>query len=118
MGQHVLFVSVHQSFDDAYTLAELEPWVASAWAITASKAERADRVVAVWDGTPIAAWRVRGAYATDETYRLSNGDTRPRVGLAVGDPLPILPDYYDVPALRRGVAVKELDITALPNERE
>ena len=118
MGQQVLFVSVQQSFDSGFSLAQLEPWVASAWAVSVSKASVVDRVVAVVDGEPVACWRVRGAFATDEVYRLSNGDTRPRVGVALGDPLPILPEYREVPALRRGVAVKALDVAPLPRERD
>jgi hypothetical protein len=115
--QSVLFVSVAQTFDETGTLAELEPWVERAWPLTVSKAASCDRVVAVFCGEPVGAWRLRGAFPTDETYVVSRGETRPRIGLALGDPLPILPAYRDVPALRRGVCVKECDVLRLPKER-
>jgi hypothetical protein len=114
----VLFVSVNQSFRDTYDLKQLEVWVERAWAITVSKVSDCERVVAVKDGEPVAAWRLRGAFATDETYAMSDGSTRYRTGLGLGEPLPILPAYRAaVPPLRRGVAVANLDITPLPAER-
>lgn len=53
---YIMFVSVKQSFEPGMDLAQLEPWVASAWAISVEKAFMADRVVAVLDGEPLAAW--------------------------------------------------------------
>lgn len=117
MSAKVLFVSVARSFDSSFTLAQLEPWVSSAWATTVAKAEACDRIIAVADNQPVGAWRVRGAYPTDESFRLSNGDERPRVGLSLGDPLPILPEYLDVPLMRRGVRDIELDVDPLTSER-
>jgi hypothetical protein len=40
-----------------------------------------------------------------------DGSTRPRAPLALGDPLPLPPEYLDrkVPALRRGVATATWD---------
>ena len=115
----VLFVSVNQSFRDTYDLRQLEVWVERAWAITASKAGACERVVAVKDGEPVAAWRLRATFATDETYAMSDGSTRPRTGLALGEPLPVLPAYRTaVPPLRRGVAVAGIDTTPLPPEKE
>ena len=66
----------------------------------------------------MGAWDVRGAYASDETYTVSSGDERPRVALALGEPLPILPAYHrhDL-VMRRGVAVIDIDVPALPSER-
>lgn len=114
----ILFVSVNKSFDDdTMSVRDLEPWVERAWAVSVAKASEADRVVAVVEDEPIAAWRVRDAFPTDETYRLSNGDTRPRVGLSLGDPLPVISPYREVPALRRGVATKDLDCSPLRPER-
>jgi len=114
----ILFVSVNQSFRDTFDLRELEVWVERAWAITASKAGACERVVAVKDGEPVAAWRLRATFPTDETYAMSDGSTRPRTGLALGEPLPVLPAYRDaVPPLRRGVAVTEVDTTPLPPEK-
>ena len=114
---HVAFVSVRNSFRPEMTLPQLAVWVERAWATTVAQAGSADRVVAVVNGEPIAAWRVRGAYPTDETYDLSNGDTRPRIGLSLGDPLPILPEYQPVPVLRRGINVVDLNVAPLPPER-
>ncbi len=113
----VLFVSLNQTFDPAASIPEIEPWAERAWALTVTKASSCDRVVAVFQGLPVAAWRLRGAFATDETYLLSDGSARPRVGLSLGDPLPIQKSYLDVPALRRGVAVVELDVEPLAQER-
>lgn len=120
MTARVLFVSVNRSFDFAdpsFSLAQLEPWVERAWCIGVAKAAACDRVVAVRAGTPLAAWRIRGAFPTDQTYEVA-GTTRPRAGLSLGDPLPLLPAYGTVPALRHGVAVAELPIEPLPVERQ
>jgi hypothetical protein len=84
--------------------------------LTVAKAVSCDRVVAVFRGEPVGAWRLRGAFPTDETYVVSQGGTRPRIGLALGDPLPILSAYRDVPALRRGVCVAKRDVQPLPQE--
>ena len=46
MVVRVLYVSVAQSFDPRFSLAELEPWVERAWAISVAKASACDRVVA------------------------------------------------------------------------
>jgi hypothetical protein len=77
----------------------LEPWVERARPLTVAKAAACDRVIAVKSGLPVAAWRIRNAFPTDETYPITGGD-RPRVGLSLGDPLPILPEYPEVAALR------------------
>jgi len=113
----VLFVSVNRTFNADYSLPDLEPWVERAWPLTVTKTASCDRVVAVVQGEPVAAWRLRGAFPTDETYAVSEAATSPRIGLALGDALPILSAYRDVPALRRGVCVAELDIEPLPPER-
>lgn len=117
MSIPVMFVSLNKTYDPAGSIPQIEPWVERAWALTVTKASSCDRVVAVFQGLPVAAWRVRGAFATDETYLLSDGSTRPRVGLSLGDPLPIQKSYLDVPTLRRGVAVVELDVEPLAPER-
>jgi hypothetical protein len=113
----VLFVSVNQSFNQAFTLPELEVWVERAWAISVEKARSCDRVIAIFEGAPVAAWRLRGAFVTDQTYLLATGDTRPRIGLGLGDPMPILSAYNDVPSLRHGVGVHEIDVEPLRPER-
>lgn len=112
--QSVLFVSVAQTFDETCSLPELEPWVERAWPLTVAKAATCDRVVAVFRNEPVGAWRLRGAFPTDETYIVSQGSPRPRIGLALGDPLPILSAYRDVPPLRRGVCVAQRDVEPLP----
>lgn len=114
----ILFVSVNRSFRPTCTVSELESCVERAWPISVAKASTCDRVVAVVNGEPIAAWRVRAIYATDETYRVSNDQTRPRIGISLGDPLPILPEYRQSVGLRRGVAVADCDVKALPDERK
>lgn len=120
MGQSVLFVSVNRSMSESMSLTELEPWVASAWSTTVARASRCDRVIAVFEGFPVAAWRLRGAYPTEETYQLSNGDRRFRIGLALGDPLPVLEKYCDAaPPMRRGVMlVSDVEVEPLSVERE
>lgn len=99
-------------------LHDLEPWVARAWALSVAKARTADRVVALLEGFAIGAWSIRGAYPADETYTVSSGDERPRVALALGDPLPVLPAYHrhDL-VMRRGVAVIDLEVPELRDER-
>jgi len=114
----VLSVSVSQSFRGTFDLRELEIRVERAWAITASKAAACERVVAVKDGEPVAAWRLRATFPTDQTYAMSDGSTRPRTGPALGEPLPALPAYRAaVRPLRRGVAVTDIDTTPLPSEK-
>lgn len=114
----VMFVSVRQTFENTMRLPDLEPWVAKAWALSVAKAQTADRVVALVEGYAVGAWDVRGAYASDETYTVSSGDERPRVALALGEPLPILPAYHrhDL-VMRRGVAVIDIDVPDLGSER-
>jgi hypothetical protein len=115
----LLFVSVNKTFDSTFTLTQLAPWVAKAWALTPAKAERCDRVIAVYKGTPVAAWRLRAAYHLDE---YTWGDGHPRIGLSLGDTLPILPVYQEIAptvALRRGIATVERDdLAPLPQERD
>lgn len=120
MGQTVLFVSVNKSFNEGMSLTELEPWVASAWSMTVARASRCDRVVAVYEQSPVGAWRLRGAYPTKETYQLSNGDRRFRIGLALGEPLPVLRQYETaLPLMRRGVMlVEDVDVEPLFGERD
>jgi hypothetical protein len=105
------FVSVNQSFDPHQTVAELEFYAAGNWAIGVTKAIEAERVVAVFEGYPVAAWRSRGAYAVDETYIVVDQE-RPRVAFALADPLPLIPEYRDVPALRRGIAISKVQVSA------
>lgn len=110
----LLFVSINRTFDHAYTLPQLAPWVARAWKTTPAKAEQCDRVIAVFHGEPVAAWRLRGAFYAEETW----GDGHRRVALSLGDPLPILPAYRNVPMLRAGVALATReDVTPLLPER-
>ncbi|MGW5223121.1 hypothetical protein ACWEQA_35170 [Nocardia sp. NPDC004085] len=119
MSQNVLFVSVNQSYEPTFTLADLEKWVFEAWPISAAKAATCDRVVAIYSKLPVAAWRVRGAYSSStSTYTVAGGQTRPRAVLSLGDPLPIRQEYIDKqPALRRGCAVEALDVEPLEKER-
>lgn len=114
----VLFVSVNQSFDSDMLLSELEIFAASAWATTVTRAGNCDRLVAMYEGFPTGAWRIRGAFPTKSTYKLSNGDRRFRVGVALGDPLPVMREYFDhAPMLRRGVAAADVPVDSLPPER-
>lgn len=121
MAATVLFVSIKKSFRPWMTLAQLEPWVERAWAISVAKASSCDRVIAVLDGRPLAAWRLRGAFPSpDDTYAMNDGSTRPRACLALGDPLPLLPEYLerDIPALRRGVATDMWPVVALTADQD
>jgi hypothetical protein len=113
---HVLFVSVTQTFRRDDTLTDLAPWVARAWAqLTPAKAETCDRVVAVCQKEPVGAWRLRGAYYTGETW---GKDSKRRVALSLGDPLPILSQYHNPPELRRGWADDDRDVPPLRPERD
>lgn len=118
MSASVMFVSVNKTFDPTFTLSQLEPWVERAWAMTVAKASGCDRVVAVYAGTPVACWRIRSTFATEETYETTGGE-RPRVGLSLGEPLPVLPAYLAVPALRRGSATVTIEeLAPLGPERD
>jgi hypothetical protein len=118
MSACVLYVSVNKTFRRWLTMSELEPWVARAWALTVARAMTCDRVVAVFEGEPIGAWRLRGAFPTDETWSTTGGP-RPRIGLSLGELLPVLPEYRDVPALRRGSATRVIEgLAPLGPERD
>ena len=114
MAASVLFVSVTDTFRPAMTLAELETCAERAWALTVAKAVTCDRVVAVDGDCALGAWRLRGAYPTDERYY--HGE-RPRIALALGEALPVLRDYHDVPGLRRGCATAVVEVEPLADER-
>lgn len=114
----VVFVSVEQTFDESMTIPELEERASWAWGTTVQAVKDADRVVAVKSQRPVAAWVLRGAYPTASyTYSKGNGDERPRIALDLGDPLPILPAYGEVPNMRRGIRVIDLDVQPLPHDR-
>lgn len=113
----VMFVSVNKTFSPSFTLAELEPWVERAWAMTVAKASACDRVVAVYDQVPVGCWRIRSVFATQETYETTGGP-RQRVGLSLGEPLPVLRAYTEVPVLRRGSATVALGVEPLGPERD
>jgi len=110
-----MFVSVNKSFQhgEVENLDDLSPYVQGYWGTTVTKANSADRVLAVLDGYVVAAWRSRGAYPdATATYKVSNGDIRPRVGLSLGPALPVLPAYQEAVGsanMRRGCHVMELD---------
>jgi hypothetical protein len=112
----ILFVSLARSFHEHFTLSELETWAERAWVITPAKASECDRVVAVYRGEPVAAWRLRGAYyVDDETW----ADGYRRTALSMGDPLPVISEYYPPKQLRRGVAAEDRpEIEELPPERD
>jgi hypothetical protein len=102
---NLLFVSVNQSFREDMDLAQLEACAAGNWDITVSQASTCDRVVAVFnngDGPePVGAWRLRGAYASDEAPMPGHH----RTALSLGEPLPVLAAYRTPPSLRRGVGI-------------
>lgn len=99
----VVFVSVKKSYQpgmDATALAEVAH---RAWPLTLAVGSRMDHLIAVLGQKPLMAWSVLDAYATEETYE-TNGGPRPRIGFALGSPVPVAPQWHDVPAMRRGVA--------------
>lgn len=104
----ILFVSVNRSFNEGMDLAQLEACAAEAWDVTVSQASACDRVVAVFnngDGAvPVGAWRLRGAFASEKIPQPGHH----RTGLALGEPLPVLAAYRELPSLRRGVGTREL----------
>lgn len=115
----LLFVSVNKSLKPTFTLAQLASWVERAWVLTPAKASQCDRVIPVFAGSAVAAWRLRGAYYLDE---YTWGDGHRRIALSLGEPLPVLPRYQDLAAtavLRRGAATVQCDdIESLPPERD
>jgi len=116
---NLLFVSVNQSFDPTFTLVQLAPWVERAWALTPTSAGQCDRVIPVFKGAAVAAWRLRGAYYLDD-YLTADG--RHRIALSLGDPLPVLPEYQEIAStvsLRNGArVVQREDIAPMPPERD
>lgn len=116
----LLFVSVKQSFNPTFTVAQLAPWVERAWAqLTPEKAKQCDRVIAVFEGYAVAAWRLRGAYYLDD---YTWGDGHKRIALSLGEPLAVLPEYQEIAStvvLRRGArTVQDNQIAQLPPERD
>jgi hypothetical protein len=102
-----MFVSVNKSFDPSMTMSQLARCAEKAWAVSLPKARSCDRLVAVKEGNPLASWELHGAYPTDEKYETTGGD-RARIGLVLGDPVPLLPQYFEIPGLRHGVAVVDV----------
>jgi hypothetical protein len=105
----VLFVSVSKSFEPTMSMSQLARCAEKAWPVSLPKARDVERLVAVKDGKPLASWEVHGAYLTEEMYSTSGGD-RARVGIVLGDPVPLLPAYFDSPGMRRGVAVVDVEV--------
>ena len=103
----VMFVSVNQTYDRSMTMSQLARCAEKAWAVSLPKARQCSRVVAVKEGRPLASWELHGAYPTEEMYETTGG-ARARIGLVLGDPVPLLPEYFDTPPLRHGVAVQEV----------
>lgn len=100
----VLFVSVNQSYSSGMNADELQTVAHRAWPITLATGKRMDHLVAVHSRQPLMAWHVLDAYTTDETYQ-TNGGPRPRIGFALGSPVPVRPEW-NIPLLermRRGV---------------
>lgn len=99
----VVFVSVNKSYEPGMNADELARVAHKAWPITLATGQRMDHLVAVLSGQPLMAWPVIDAYATDETYR-TNGGPRPRIGFALGGPVPVRPEW-NIPLdnMRRGV---------------
>lgn len=99
----VVFVSVNQSYEAGMTADELARVSHRAWPLSIATASRMEFLVAVRHDRPLMAWHVLSAFTTDETYQ-TNGGARPRIGFALGGPVPLKPDWHEVPAMRRGVA--------------
>lgn len=112
---HALYVSLNQTFRATMDLAAVEVAAERAWALTVGKASACDRVIAVVDQKPVAAWRLRGAYPTNEAWSTVGGE-RPRIALSLGPALPVLPEYSNVPVLRRGCATQQVDVEPLEPE--
>jgi len=66
---NLLFISVNQTFREDMDLAQLEACAAGNWDITVAKASACERVVAVKEGWPLGAWRLRGAFVSDCVVR-------------------------------------------------
>jgi len=110
------WVSVNKTYEPGMTIADLEPWAASAWALGLAKAGHVEQLIAVFKGEAIAVWEVRGAFATDEMYD-KDDRAKPRIAFALGASLPVLPQHREVPALRRGIATGEVDVPPVPSRR-
>lgn len=120
----VLFVPVHEHFNEAMELSDLEPFVDRWWPITPTKANTADRVVAVYNAghwsqaRPVAAWRLRFAFAVDGTsYLAAANDERRRTGLALGGAIPILDAYHITLKMLRRPKVVDLPVAPFTIER-
>lgn len=121
MSHLIAFVSVKQSYEDDMTLAELSLNARGNWPLSIAKARRCDILVAVLSGTPIGAWKVIDAYATDETYTVGTAE-RPRVAFVLGEALPVAPEYgteFEGPRkMRRGIMTEEWTSSEMPAEDE
>jgi hypothetical protein len=120
----VLFVPVHEFFDESMGLHDLEPFVDRFWPITPTKAGTADRVVAVYnaghwkEARPIAAWRLRFAFPIEGTrYLAAANDERRRTGLALGAAIPILDAYHIQVRMLRRPRVVDLPVQPFALER-
>lgn len=100
---NLVYVSVNQSYLPGMNADQLAGNAHAAWPISLIKATETEVLVAVFDGRPLMAWPVLGAYVSEETYD-TNGGPRSRIAFAFGAPVPIDPSWHEVPPLRRGVA--------------
>lgn len=90
---NVLFVSVAQSYERGMSAEQLMKVAQKAWAISERRGHEMTHLVAVFEGRPLMAWQILDAYPTNETYRTS-GSERPRIGFALGTPVPIEPAWH------------------------
>lgn len=107
MPMPTIYVSVANSFRPGMTISEVADIAYGNWARNLDPVRDVKRLVAVYEGKPIAAWQVRGAYHVGETWTHS-GQQKPRVAFSLGEPLPITSDIATLPwPMRMGSVLDE-----------
>lgn len=104
-----LYVSVNETYKPGdSTLASIALDSSAAWRISRSKAEECAVVVAMYKGTPLAAWELVGTYTHDHDWDSTGHMKKKRTGLLYGQPIPLDPRLHRDPPLRSGVTVVEI----------
>lgn len=116
--EDVAYVVVTRSFDSGMTIEALEPYAAGHWPIRLDAVKNVTRLIAVFKGRPIAAWRVRGVFETEWVYGRGRHFEGRRIGFAVGGALPMIEEYMNAPVMSGdSIRVVALQLPPLIEER-
>lgn len=116
--EEVAYVVVTKSFDPGMSIEALEPYAAGHWPIRLEAVSKVTRLIAVFKGRPIAAWRVRGVFETDWVYGRGIHFEGQRIGFAVGGALPMIEEYMNAPVMSGdSIRVVPLQLAPLAVER-